>query len=179
MANGATPNGAGPALSRAELGQQLAELHPRLTSVARRFSPDSADDIVQNAFEKAWLRFDQFDGRARLSTWMHRIVVNEALMWLRSERRRLRHQLDIATGAELMTPARPDPAEKLDQRRSDARVRAGIDALAPLDREVLKACVLDELPYEDYCERTGLGPAAAKSRAFRARQRLREVLAQS
>lgn len=178
MAEAATPRRNRAVLSRAELSCQLTELQPRLTSVARRFSPDSAEDIVQNAFEKAWRRFDQFDGRARLSTWMHRIVVNESLMWLRSERRRFRHQQGIANDAQREAPALPDAAERLEERRSAEWLRAGMAALSPRDREILQACVLDEVPYQDYCARNGIGHAAAKSRAFRARQRLRDLLTQ-
>ena len=61
-----------------------------MTSVALGISRcrDAAEDIVQNAFEKAVRNLHQFDGRARFSTWLHRIVVNASLMKIRSRSRR-------------------------------------------------------------------------------------------
>ena len=167
--------------SAADLGERLHALRPRLTSVARRFatSSDAAEDIVQNAFLKAWRRFDQFDGRSRFSTWMHRIVVNEALMWLRTERRRNRHQLDVLQRDEVLAESPPDPGQKLDLHQQTEQLRAGVAALPSLEREVIKACMLEERSYRDFCAEAGIGTAAAKSRAFRARQRLRELLAEA
>lgn len=49
---------------------------------------EAARDAVQEAFLAAFSAMDRFDGRARLSTWLHRIVVNCALMRLRRQRRR-------------------------------------------------------------------------------------------
>lgn len=81
------------------MGRVLLGLEPRLTTVARRLvrDPDAAADIVQNAFEKVLRHCEEFRGDARPSTWMHRIVLNEAFMWLRRESRR--------------SPARIDPGD--------------------------------------------------------------------
>ena len=62
----------------------------RLLAVARRFvrNDEDAQDIVQSAYLSAFRALDQFEGACQLSTWLHRIVVNTALMKLRSRRRR-------------------------------------------------------------------------------------------
>src|SRR6185295_9140875 len=62
----------------------------RLLAVARRFVRNDADaqDIVQTAYLSALKAFDQFEGNCQLATWLHRIVVNTALMKLRSKRRK-------------------------------------------------------------------------------------------
>src|ERR1700758_1768123 len=62
----------------------------RLLSVARRFvrNEDEARDIVQSAYLSAFRALDGFEGTCQLSTWLHRIVVNTALMRLRSQRRK-------------------------------------------------------------------------------------------
>ena len=59
-------------------------------SLARRILRDdsAAEDVVQEAFNKAFQNLDRFEGRSTLKTWLHRIVVNQALMALRSQRRR-------------------------------------------------------------------------------------------
>jgi len=162
------------------LGRQLAALRPRMTSVALRFAPDrdAAEDIVQNALVKALRGHARFRGQARLSTWLHRIVVNESLMWLRSQGRRLRRhgELDEAAEADPVEPSL-GPAETLAARRRRERVWAGLRALSEDEREVLVHCALRERSYEAFGAERGLGAAAVKSRAFRARRRLREVLA--
>ncbi len=162
-----------------DLGTQLSELRPRMTSVAQRFAPDreAAEDIVQNAYEKAIRHFERFRGQARLSTWLHRIVVNESLMWLRSEKRRSRRLLEVDewSESEWVEPA-PGPAERLDARLLRRRLQRGLEALPEDEREVLLHCALREESYAQFGARRGLRPMAAKSRAFRARRRLRELL---
>jgi RNA polymerase sigma-70 factor (ECF subfamily) len=106
-----------------------------------------------------------------LTTWLHRIVVNEALMWLRSDRRRRARIADEAEVEPRKDPS-PSPAERLLSREATARVRAGLERLEPQDREVLVACHLEGASYRQYGLRVGLGPGAAKSRAFRARRAL-------
>ena len=155
-----------------------------MRSVARGIvrNTDAAEDVVQNAFEKALRGLEGFDGRARLSTWVHRIVVNESLMWLRSEsRRRKRFQLESESGIEPDRHADPegDPSRPLFERERAGRLRAGLAALPPAERDVLEHCALAGESYEAYGRRSGIGSAAAKSRAFRARKRLRSWLRQA
>ena len=68
----------------------------RLLSVARRMLHDeeAARDSVQDAFLSAFRSLDGFDGQAQLSTWLHRIVVNAALMKIRTRQRRPEQPLD-------------------------------------------------------------------------------------
>jgi len=162
-----------------ELGALLETLRPRLVAVALRHvrDPDVAGDVVQGAFEKALRHRRQFRGQARVSTWVHRIVVNEALMWLRAERRRLRRagSLDEAPPEALTDPA-PDAAAGLARRQAARRLREGLAGLGADERDVLECCVLEGRSYAEYGAERGLHPAAAKSRAFRARRRLRALL---
>ena len=71
----------------------------RLLAVARRFVRNEADaqDIVQTAYLSAFRALGRFEGDCQLSTWLHRIVVNTALMKLRTRRRKpeesIEHQL--------------------------------------------------------------------------------------
>ena len=85
-----------PLLERLRAGEdaayeELVRLYgPRLLAVARRFlrSEDDAQDAVQDAFLNAFRSIDSFEGQARISTWLHRIVVNASLMKLRTRRRK-------------------------------------------------------------------------------------------
>lgn len=164
-------------LNRERLGELFAAASPRLTAVALRItrSRDVAEDVVQCAFEKALRGANEFRGDAMLTTWLHRIVVNEALMWLRSERRRRARIADEAEVEPRSDPS-PSPAERLLSGEATARVREGLGRLGPQDREVLIACHLEGVSYRQYGLRAGLHPAAAKSRAFRARRALRSEL---
>ncbi len=85
-----------PCGDSARMGWILSSIEPRLTAVARRLLRDSdaAADVVQSAFEKVLRYCEQFRGLARPSTWMHRSVVNEALMWLRRQTRRAPTRID-------------------------------------------------------------------------------------
>ncbi|TMB10977.1 MAG: STAS domain-containing protein, partial [Deltaproteobacteria bacterium] len=68
----------------------------RMLATARRLvgTEDEARDVVQEAFLAAFRAIDSFAGAARLSTWLHRIVVNGALMKLRSRRRRREESIE-------------------------------------------------------------------------------------
>src|SRR5262245_1483632 len=85
-----------PLVARLRAGDELAfetlvRRHGgRMLATARRLLRDdeAARDALQEAFLSACAAMDRFDGRARLSTWLHRIVINCALMRLRRQRRR-------------------------------------------------------------------------------------------
>lgn len=162
------------------LGALLKALEPRLVAFALRFTRDgaTAEDVVQSAFEKAIRHGHRFRGDARVSTWLHRIVANEALMWLRRRRRRPADLDPGAPGAELARLADPAPGalELLARREALERLRAGLGALPDAERDVLAHCVLAERSYAEFGRERGLHPGAVKSRAFRARRRLGEAL---
>ncbi len=163
-------------------GTQLAELRPRMLAVAQRYvrDVDVAHDVVQNATEKALRHRDQFAGRARLSTWFHRIVANEALMWLRSERRRAGRceTVNESLCHELPDPA-PGPSDQLAARRRVRRVEAALATLGADERDVVVQCLVRGRSYQDYGAERGIHAGAAKSRAFRARRRLARTLGNS
>jgi RNA polymerase sigma-70 factor (ECF subfamily) len=161
------------------LGALLADLEPRLTAVACRFTrdPDRARDVVQSAFEKVVRHGWRFQGNARVSTWIHRIVANEALMWLRSERRRSDLQRESVDG-DTVTIADPTPSapDLLDHRRQVSRLHEAIAQLCREERDVIEHCALAGLSYAEYATNAGVHPAAVKSRAFRARRHLARTL---
>lgn len=169
-----------PLGDRERFGALLLGLEPRLTAVALRITrdPEAARDAVQSAFEKALRHGARFRGQARVSTWLHRIVANESLMWLRAQRRRREVQTDVDASelAGLCDPA-ADPAARLLRRERRARLRAGLAQLAAEERDVVVCCALDGESYAAYGSRAGLHAGAVKSRAFRARRRLAALLA--
>lgn len=162
------------------LGNLLKDLEPRLVALAVRLVRDrsTAEDLVQTSFEKAIRNGHRFRGDSRVSTWLHRIVANESLMWLRSQGRRAKRTraLDEHTGEALVDP-QPDALETLQRDQRAAYLHDALGHLRPDERDVLVGCALGDRSYGELGREIGLHPAALKSRAFRARRRLEALLA--
>ena len=161
----------------------------RLLALARRIvgNDEDARDVVQDAFFSAFRHLDQFAGDARLSTWLHRIVVNRALMKLRSRRRKPEESIEpllpafLADGhhAEHFT-AWTEPADsRLARKETKAAVRRHIDALPESFRTVLLLRDIEGLSTQETARLLQTTPNAVKIRLHRARQALRTLLAPS
>jgi RNA polymerase sigma-70 factor (ECF subfamily) len=165
--------------------EKLVREHaPRMLAVARRFLRDeeAAQDAVQDAFLSAFRGLGDFQGGARIGTWLHRIVVNAALMKLRSRRRKPEEAIDelLPRWREDGHPARPagpwSADRVLESEELRARVRAGIEQLPDAYREVLLLRDIEEYDTEETANLLGVSSNAVKTRLHRARQALREVL---
>lgn len=168
--------------------EQLVRTHGgRMLAVARRFMPDEQDarDVLQEAFIAAFRSIDGFAGGAKLSTWLHRIVVNAALMKLRSRRRRREDSIDdlLPRFAEDGHHAEDvvgwdTPADELVERQQvRSRVREAIARLPEAYRTVLILRDIEERDTEETASLLGMTPQAVKTRLHRARQALRTLLA--
>jgi RNA polymerase sigma-70 factor, ECF subfamily len=165
----------------------LVQLHGgRLLATARRLLRDEEDarDAVQKTFLSALQAIDAFGGNSRISTWLHRIVVNAALMELRTRRRRAEEMIDdllpeFEAGWRLLRPVQgwERPADELlvsaETRR---KVRRAIDRLPDAYREVLYLRVVEEFDTEETARQVSSTVPAAKLRLHRARQALRTLL---
>ncbi len=159
---------------------------PRMLAVARRLLRDEQDasDAVQDAFLSAFRSIHEFAGGAKLSTWLHRIVVNACLMKLRSAKSRPARSIENLLPAfdETGHHARPiadwgdSPPEQLHARELRAKVRAAIDELPNSYRTVLILRDIEELDTEQAANRLGITAAAVKVRLHRARLALRGLL---
>jgi len=167
--------------------EELVRTHGgRLLAVARRFLPqeDDAHDAVQDAFLNAFRGVDRFEGEARLSTWLHRIVVNASLMKLRTRRRKPEQSIDdLLPGWQAdghpERPAQPWRTDALEAtQRSELRrlVLEKIQALPEGYRNVLMLRDIEDLDTEETAEAMGISPGAVKTRLHRARQALRGLL---
>ncbi len=159
---------------------------PRLLAVTRRIlrNEEEARDAVQETFISAYKAIGGFDEAARLSTWLHRIAVNCALMRIRSRDRHPEQPIDDLLPAFLedghqANPARPwaAPADRLmESSQNRALVRSCIDRLPESYRNVLLLRDIEELSTEETARAMGLSPNAVKIRLHRARQALRGLL---
>jgi RNA polymerase sigma-70 factor (ECF subfamily) len=158
----------------------------RLLAVARRYTGNEEDarDVVQNVYLSAFKALDQFHGDARLSTWLHRIAVNSALMKLRTRRRKPEQSIEellpafhedghhVETFTEWSVPA----DVLLERAQVRAQVRACIAQLPETYRTVLLLRDIDELPTQEVAAMLDLTPTAVKVRLHRARQALSTLL---
>jgi RNA polymerase sigma-70 factor (ECF subfamily) len=157
-----------------------------MLALARRFvrHDETARDIVQEAFISAFRAVPTFRGDSSLSTWLHRIVVNAALMHLRRSKRRpetlsadLLPQFDD-TDHHVTTfePVTRSVESQLLQRETRAHVRACIDRLPNGHRTVLILRDIEERSTADTAEMLGISANAVKIRLHRARQALTTLL---
>ncbi len=158
----------------------------RLLAVARRLLRDEeeARDAVQEALLSAFKAIERFEGESRISTWLHRITVNAALMRMRSRRRKPETSIEellpsyIEDGHHANPPARW--RELSDEQVHGAQirelVRASIDRLPENHRTVLLLRDIEELDTKQTAEALGVTENTVKTRLHRARQALREVL---
>src|SRR5271166_2439101 len=165
--------------------EMVCQFGGRMLSVARRFlsSEDDARDAVQEAFLSAFESIEQFNGGAMLSTWLHRIVVNAALMQLRRRRRKPEQSIDEllpsfdAEGSWLEDGRRTVTAEEiLEGRDTRAMVRRCIAKLPESYRVVLMLRDIEELDTTETAKQLGLSLNIVKVRLHRARQALRTLI---
>lgn len=143
---------------------------------------EDAEDVLQEAFLKAYEHLDQFQGQSRFYTWIVRIAVNQALMKLRKRKSDRSVSLDdtIDTGED--TVAREIAAwdENPEQRYSREEINeilgSAIDGLAPIYRAVFVLRDVDGLSTEEAADALDLSVPAIKSRLLRARLQLRDKL---
>ena len=177
-------------LSRARTGDQqalealLAGARSRLCAVALKMmrDRDDAEDVVQEAMMKVWKHVGRFEGRAALSTWLHRIVVNTALDHLRS--RRHGSTLGQRPGADAGEPQRPmpeavdadTPEVLLGRAEIGAVVRSAMETLSPAHREVLSLREIHGESYQEIADSARCPVGTVMSRLHHARHRLAETL---
>jgi RNA polymerase sigma-70 factor (ECF subfamily) len=161
----------------------------RLHATARRLlgNDDDSQDVVQEALLQAVRHLDGFRGEAQLSSWLHRIVVNAALMKLRSRRRRPTVSIDdllprFAEDGHRVVERRPwqAPVESL-AGRAEVRqqVTRAMDQLPDDYRTILVLRDIEGLSTECAARAVGISPGAVKTRLHRARMALRELLEQA
>jgi RNA polymerase sigma-70 factor, ECF subfamily len=158
----------------------------RLLRVARRFlkNEEDARDAVQDAFISAFRSIQNFEAGAKLSTWLHRIVVNSSLMKMRSKRRRPEEDIDEllprfkADGHQVEDSVNWDLSaqEMVEQAERREIVRRAIDQLPDTYRVVLLMRDIEEMSTEESAVALGITTAAVKVRLHRARQALRTLL---
>src|ERR1700759_4556320 len=141
---------------------------------------EDAEDVVQDAFLKAYEKLDQFQGNSKFYTWLVRIAVNEALMRLRKRRTGKMVSIDEDVQTEEgsvprdLAEGRPNPEQEDGESELADIFGKTINGLPPGFRVVFVLRDVEGLSTEERANALGLSVPAVKSRLLRARLQLRE-----
>jgi RNA polymerase sigma-70 factor (ECF subfamily) len=149
----------------------------RLYRAARAILRDEreAEDVMQEAYVNAYAHLNQFDGRAKFSTWLTKIAVYEALA--RARRRKRYESLDEAP-METFTPPSPppDPEQQAFGRELGKLIESAVDNLGDGYREVFMLRQLEGLSTAETADVLGVSEDVVKTRFSRARHALQRDL---
>jgi RNA polymerase sigma-70 factor (ECF subfamily) len=158
----------------------------RMLATARRYLSNEQDarDAVQEAFVSAFNAIGRFHGDSLLSTWLHRIVVNAALMQIRYKRRRPEESIDDLLpnfdedGHRVIEGEHAEGLSDtiLERVETRAMVRCCIEKLSDNYRSVLLLRDIDELDTDEAAQILGISSNAVKIRLHRARQALKTLV---
>lgn len=163
----------------------MRQYNRRLYRVARAILNDdaAAEEVLQDGYLLAYRHIAKFEGKSKLSTWLTRIVINEALQRRRKDRRD--HVVvpfaAVDDGEEKMTMAADTKAETPEKATLRAEMRRllerEISNLPVAFRTVFILREVEDMTVEETAECLDLPEATVRTRLFRAKSQLRESLA--
>ncbi len=142
-------------------------------------NPEDAEDALQDGLLSAARNFKRFEGRSKFSTWLTRIVINAALMRLRSQRARPSisleqedpEQRDLTLGSRI-PDGRPSPEERYVRKERHEILERGLKTLPPALQSALRLRDIEGLSTAEAARALGLSEGTLKSQLHRARSRL-------
>jgi RNA polymerase sigma-70 factor, ECF subfamily len=163
----------------------VKRLEPRILALRYTSVREDAEDVVQQSLQKAFVYLHGFEGKSRFFTWLTRIAINEALMWMR--RKRASPEVPIVeavTADETDLPLDfPDsaasPEDNCLREEQERILAAAVKQLNPRTRKAIELRELGELSTQETTRILGLSIGAVKARLFHARRKLRKSLKHS
>ena len=127
----------------------------------RRFvlSHDDANDVLQNAFIKAWQGLGSFHGDSKLLTWLSRIAINEALDFMRKQKNRVMLSTDEMPGVAQQLMA----DDYFDGDATEAQLQEAIAQLPDVQRTVFQLRYYDEMKYSEISRILGTSEGGLKA----------------
>jgi len=171
------------------MGELLSRHQQRLYNIALRMvsNRDDAAEVTQDAIVKIIQHLDGYRSEAQVTTWMTRIVMNQAITRLRRRKLRDHASLDstrsaggedqgLSLGQFLENAQEPRPDQRVEQEEMIEQMLSAIDRLDTDYRAVLVLRDLEELDYQTIAQTLELKVGTVKSRLFRARLALRQEM---
>jgi RNA polymerase sigma-70 factor (ECF subfamily) len=167
-------------------GQLFSRYKRRIFHLAQRITRnhEDAEDVVQDAFQLAFVHLHEFKGSARFSTWLSRIAINVALMKLRKKARKVEVSIDEHSESDDMpfrdavTDLAPNPEQTCLRQERSQIVREALAELRPNARRVLELYELEGRSMKEIAQSLGISTSAVKARIFHARPKIRHELDQ-
>ncbi len=148
----------------------------RIYNFAFRFlkNAEAAEDATQEVFVKLMRHAGQFQGDAKLSTWLFSIAAN----WCRDYLRKADNKAKEAEEVLVNLPASSElsPERNLERREDELRVQRALGALTPEQREAILLSRYQGLSYAEIAQIAGCSEGAVKTRVFRAMETLKRAL---
>ena len=148
----------------------------RIYNFALRFlkNSEAAEDATQEVFVKMIRHASQFQGDAKLSTWLFSITANWCRDFLRKADNKSKESDDVLV--TLPAPLDQSPDRNLEQRENEIRIQRALKALTPEQREAILLSRYQGLSYAEIAQISGCSEGAVKTRVFRAMETLKKAL---
>jgi len=148
----------------------------RIYNFAFRFlkNSEAAEDATQEVFVKMLKHANQFQGDAKLSTWLFSITANWCRDYLRKADNKAKESEDVLV--TLPAPNEVSPEQKLEQRENEVRIQRALQELTPEQREAILLSRYQGLSYAEIAQIAGCSEGAVKTRVFRAMETLKKAL---
>src|ERR1041384_7823723 len=148
----------------------------RIYNFALRFlkNAEAAEDATQEVFVKMMKHANQFQGDAKLSTWLFSITANWCRDYLRKADNKTKETEEVLIS--LPAPIEHGPDRTLEQRENEVRVQRALQALTPEQREAILLSRYQGLSYAEIAQIAGCSEGAVKTRVFRAMETLKKAL---
>ncbi|HUK51837.1 MAG TPA: sigma-70 family RNA polymerase sigma factor [Candidatus Binatia bacterium] len=163
----------------------FSNLSPALYQTALRLvgTPEEAEDVLQEGMLSAYRNLRRFEGRSQFSTWLTRIVINAALMRLRSRRARPAVSLDerlaeddAMTFADQFPDNAPSPEQVVAQHELEDMLRKNLATLSPVLRSAFILREVEGFSTEEAAEELGISEGTLKARLHRAKKQLTRLV---
>lgn len=145
-------------------------------------NPQDAEDVLQETFIKAYKHIESFEGRSKISTWLYRIAVNEALMLIRKRKDGITHiDAGVQTDKGDILPKQIVdwcclPEKELMSTETRAHLQKAVMTLSAANRAAFLLRDVQGLSTRETAEALDISESAVKVRLMRARMGLREAL---
>ena len=148
----------------------------RIYNFALRFlkSSEAAEDATQEVFVKMLKHANQFQGDAKLSTWLFSITANWCRDYLRKADNKTKETEEVLV--TLPAPADEAPDRTLERRENAQRIQRALLTLTPEQREAILLSRYQGLSYAEIAQISGCSEGAVKTRVFRAMETLKRTL---
>jgi RNA polymerase sigma-70 factor, ECF subfamily len=171
-------------LGNADAFRPLVEQYQRMvhdTIVRMVYNSETARDLTQEVFVKAYTKLHTYDPKYPFRVWIHRIAINRAIDFLR---RRKPEYLIIDESSDPNSNAapfqipdhKPTPDKHLESLENSERIKRAVYSLEPKLKAIIVLRHFRDLNYEQIAETLGIPLGTVKNRLFRAREKLQTIL---